>query len=51
MEHSTEIEEDEYAFVVNVKKLETENGSESIDLLLGGVWWPRSAIRKLCSIL
>lgn len=37
MEHSTESEEDEYAFVLNVKKLEAENGSESIDLLLSGV--------------
>lgn len=37
MEHSTESEEDEQAFVVNVKKLEAENGSETIDLLLGGV--------------
>lgn len=37
MEHSTESEEDEYAFVVNVKKLEAENGSETVDLLLGGV--------------
>lgn len=37
MEHSTESEEDEYAFVVNVKKLEAENDSETIDLLLGGV--------------
>lgn len=37
MEHSTESKEDEYAFVVNVKKLEAENGSETVDLLLGGV--------------